>query len=174
MPPGQVIVFFVGLIAIIAAAYYVTYYVGLKASGRSRGKLRNKNINMIDRFAISRDKSFCLIEIAGKVYVVGITNQSMTLLDTLDAAAFSEAAAEHHDAPRWNTAPGGRYTGRMTRKLAEFIAKKTGGQHNVDDYKNYKNNEAFSDSLKSAREKIQTGRPDSEQAKREAGPEDDG
>jgi len=126
MPPGQVIVFFVGLIAIIFAAYYVTYYIGLKASGQSRGRLRNKNINIVDRFSISKDKSFCLVEISGKVYVIGITNQSMTLIDTLDAAAFSEAAAEQRDKPLWQAAPGGRFTGPMTRKLAGFMAKRMG------------------------------------------------
>ena len=126
MPTGQVIVFFVGLIAIIFAAYYVTYYIGLKASGQSRGRLRNKNINIVDRFSISKDKSFCLVEIGGKVYVIGITNQSMTLIDTLDAAAFSEAAAEQRDKPLWQMAPGGRFTGPMTRKLAGFMAKKMG------------------------------------------------
>jgi len=168
--PGQVIMFFIGLIVIIIAAYYVTYYVGLKASGQSRGRLRNKNINMIDRFSISKDKSFCLVEIAGKVYVVGITNQSMTLLDTLDAAAFSEAAAEQRDAPRWNVMPRGRFTGPITKKIAAFMAKKTGRQF---DSSYYENTGAFSDSMKTAREQSRSERPDSEQAAREKDPGDE-
>ena len=126
MPPGQVIVTFVGMIAIIVAAYYVTYYIGKKASGQSHSRLRNKNINIVDRFSISKDKSFCLVEINGKVYLIGITNQSMTLIDTLDAAAFSEAAAEHNDKAQWYSAPGGRITGPLTRKLAGFISKRMG------------------------------------------------
>jgi len=166
MPFGQVIGFFAGLIVIIIAAYYVTYYIGLKASGQSRGRLRNKNINMIDRFSISRDKSFCLIEISGKVYVVGITNQSMTLLDTLDAAAFSEAAAEHRDTPQWNFMPSGKYTGPMTKKLATFMAKRMGRQIETD---GQESSVAFADSMKAASERTRSGQPDHEQAKREEG-----
>ena len=156
MPPGQVIVFFAGLIAIIFAAYYVTYYIGLKASGRSRGRLRNKNINIVDRFSISKDKSFCLVEIAGKVYVIGITNQTMTLIDTLDAAAFSEAAAEQHDKPLWQAGFNSRITGPMTKKLAAFLAKKSGRPlEEKEDFKRA----AFSESMEAARRKNNAGRP---------------
>ena len=157
MEPGQVIDFFIGLIVIIFAAYYVTYYIGVKASGQSRGRLRNKNINMIDRFAISKDKSFCLVEIAGKVYVIGITNQTMTLIDTLDAAAFSEAAAEHRDTPQWNMMPGGRITGPMTKKLADFISKKMGRTVAADaDVRR----SAFEESMKKAHDNNRSGQPD--------------
>jgi len=166
--------FFVGLIAIIAAAYYVTYYIGLKASGRSRGRLRNKNINLIDRFSISRDKSFCLLEIAGKVYVVGIANQSMILLDTLDAAAFSEAAAERNVAPQWkqqwSRMPGGKFTGPITKKLAAFMAKKMGRPFSESDFES---GEAFADSMKTAHEKTRSGQPGSGQAEYTKNPEDD-
>ena len=164
MPPGQVIGFFVGLIVIIFAAYYVTYYIGLKASGQSRGRLRNKNINMIDRFSVSRDKSFCLIEISGKVYVVGITNQSMTLLDTLDAAAFSEVAAERRDTPQWNMMPGGKITGPITKKLAAFMAKRMGRPYETVDPES---SAAFSDSLKTAREKMSSELPVTERPEQE-------
>jgi len=159
MPPGQVILFFVGLIAIIFAAYYVTYYIGLKATGRGRsgGRLRNKNINIIDRFSISKDKSFFLVEIQDKVYVIGVTLQTMTLIDTLDAAAFTEAAAEHRDtAPRY-APPGGRITGPITKKLAEFMAKKMG--RTLDTRENQERG-SFTDSMKQAEEKSRTEQHD--------------
>jgi len=162
MPPGQVIVFFVGLIAIIFAAYYVTYYIGLKASGQSKGRLRNKNINVIDRFAVSRDKSFYLVEIAGKVYVVGVTNQTMTLLDTLDAAAFPEAAAEHRDMPQWRGAAGGRFTGPMTKKLAAFLAGKAGRAPENGE----RAGGSFTESMDRAREKARPGQPSSDDPER--------
>ena len=149
MQPGQVIGYFIGIIAIIFAAYYVTYYVGKRASGQSMGRLRNKNINVIDRFSISRDKSFCLVEIAGKVYVVGVTNQSMTLLDTLDAAAFSEAAAMKNPESNFSAAPGSKYTSAITNKMAEFIAKKTGQTMPETDV----TSEKFSESMKNAQAK---------------------
>ncbi|MCL2226439.1 MAG: flagellar biosynthetic protein FliO [Oscillospiraceae bacterium] len=153
----QAISTFAGLIVIILAAYYVTYFLGKRSQGRSVGRLRNKNINVLDRFAISRDKSFCLVEIAGKVYVVGMTNQSMTLLDTLDAAAFSEAAATQNKEVTWHTMPGGKYTVRLTKILADFISKKTGrGTPSPLETQRF---ETFSDSMKAAQEKNPSEQP---------------
>ena len=168
MQPMQVTLFIVGMVIIIVAAYYVTYFIGVKSSGASRGRIRNRNINLLDRFSISKDKSFCLIEIAGKVYVVGVTNQSMTLLDTLDAATFAGTAAERGGASSWQAPRGSRgagtggtavsggldadgrdgsgvggrgagagmsasgaggryrYSSRMTKRLASFIAARMG------------------------------------------------
>ena len=137
MEPMQVALFIVGTVLIIVAAYYVTYYIGVKSSGASRG--RNRNINILDRFSISKDKSFCLVEIAGKVYVVAVTNQSMTLLDTLDAATFAGNAAERGGASfrqKTNARPaGGTYSNRMTYKLASFIAAKLGRPDPLSDSK---------------------------------------
>ena len=159
MEPGQVILYFIGLIAIIFAAYYVTYFISVKASGQSRGRLRNKNINIIDRFSISRDKSFYLVEIAGKVYVVGITNHGMTLIDTLDAAAFSEAAAEQRDKPEWYGMPGGKITGPLTAKLAAFIAGKTGRTMDPggDNPGGGTGSNSFAETMKAAGKKNQSG-----------------
>lgn len=92
MPPLQVVWSIGGIVLIIVAAYYVTYFIGVKSQGISRGK--TQNIQLVDRFAISRDKSFCLVEVSGNVYLVAITNQSMTLIDKIDSAAFAEFAAE--------------------------------------------------------------------------------
>lgn len=169
MPPGQTIGYFVGIIAIIFAAYYVTLYVGKKASGQSIGKLRNKNINMIDRFALSRDKSFCLVEIGGKVYVVGITNHTMTLLDTLDAAAFTEAAAVQNPQAIYNV--GGKYTAGMTKKLADFISQKIAKTPLGAEQKDPAGTpgprfETFAENMKTAREKSPSGQSDDKNASR--------
>ena len=170
MEAGQVIVFFVGLIVVIFAAYYVTYFIGMKASGRSVGKLKNKNINVIDRFSIAKDKSFCLIEIAGKIYVVGMTNHTMTLLDTLDAAAFSEAAAERRDKQQWRGAPGGRITGPLTEKLAAFFARMMGRPYPTG---GSEGSGSFADNMKAASEKNRYDEPDNGQGKRTDDPEDE-
>jgi len=126
MPPEQVILFIVGTIVILFGAYYVTYYVGMKASGQNRTGLKNRNINLLDRYAIARDKQFCVVEIAGKVYIVGITNHTMTLLDTIDAAAFSELTKNNTDTTPWNLTPVGQYGNKLTKKIVAFIAEKTG------------------------------------------------
>jgi len=126
MEPEQVIVFIIGTIVVLFGAYYVTYFVGMKASGQTRAGLRNRNITLRDRYAISRDKSFCVVEIAGKVYIVGITNHTMTLLDTLDAAAFAKLTEDNRETTPWNMTPVGRYGNKLTQKLVAFVAEKTG------------------------------------------------
>ena len=157
MDPLQVTFSLIGVVLVIIACYYVTYYISAKASGQSRGRLRNKNINIIDRFAITRDKSFCIVEIAGKVYIVGVTNQSMTLLDTLDAAAFTEAAAERRDTAIKYTPSNARLKDRLTHRLAAFMAAKMG--RTLDD--NVSSGDArFSDNMRTAREKDTSGQPE--------------
>jgi len=159
MHPFQVVITLVGIVIIILACYYVTYYIGVKASAQSRGRLRNKNINVLDRFAISKDKSFCLVEIAGKVYVVGITNQSMTLIDTIDAAAFAkEAAAERRDTAVWPAVQDGKIISRMTKRLAAFLAERMGRTLEGDD------SATFADSMNNARNNKRSGQNDHTQA----------
>jgi len=148
MPPEQVILFIVGTIVILFGAYYVTYYVGLKASGQTRAGMRNRNISMLDRYAISRDKQFCIVEVAGKVYVIGITNHTMTLLDTFDAADFAKLTENKEEsATPWSMTPVGQYGNRLTRKVVEFIAEKTGKKQI---YENKSGTADFSENLKAA------------------------
>jgi len=124
--PGQIILFIIGTIIILFGAYYVTYFVGMKASGQNRSGLKNRNITVLDRFAIARDKQFCIIEVAGKVYIIGVTNHTMTLLDTFDAAAFAQLTENSTDATPWELTPVGQYGNKLTKKIVSFIAEKTG------------------------------------------------
>jgi len=127
MPPVQVILSIIGIVVILFGCYYVTYYVGMKASGQTRTGLKNRNIKMLDRYAISRDKQFCIVEVADKVYVIGLTNHTMTLLDTFDAAAFAELTENDDDeSTPWNMTPVGQYGNKLTRKLVAYVAEKTG------------------------------------------------
>ena len=134
MPPTQVILSLIGIVIIIAGAYYATYYISVKASGQKRGRAQNRNrsIVLLERFAIAKDKSFCLVEVAGKVYVVGVTNQSITLLDTLDAeelaehgAAGAAAAASSRNVPQ-NGPFGNKLMNRLTVYMAGKMAKSRG------------------------------------------------
>jgi len=148
MPPEQVILFVIGTIVILFGAYYVTYYVGMKATGRTRAGMKNRTINLLDRYAIARDKQFCIIEIADKVYVVGVTNHTMTLLDTIDAAAFAELTKGSEDtvAP-WGMTPVGQYGNKLTKKVVEFIAIKTG---KMQQYKERSGEIDFTENMKEA------------------------
>ena len=157
MPPLKVALSLAGIVIIIIAAYYATWFISVKASGQSHGKLRNKNINLLDRFAISKDKSFCLVEIAGKVYVIGITNQTMTLLDTLDASELAETETERRAPVAWNI-PGGGFTNRMTKRIAAFLAQKMGRQ--LENNEDRKSGATFASSLSDAHERSRSGRFD--------------
>ena len=162
MPPEQVIIFIVGTIVILFGAYYVTYFVGMKASGQIRAGIKNRNITMLDRYAIARDKQFCIIEIAGKVYIVGISNHSMTLLDTLDAEKFAELTASDEEATPWNMTPVGQYGNKLTRKLVAFVAEKTGKIRKNKDTNIYSEKPDFADNLKEAQEKNEANSSDYE------------
>ncbi|MCL2248424.1 MAG: flagellar biosynthetic protein FliO [Oscillospiraceae bacterium] len=157
MEPGQVVVFIIGTIVILFGAYYVTYFIGTKASGQKIGTMRNRNISLHDRFAISRNASFCVVEIAGKVYVVGVTGNSMTLLDSLDAADFHELIKDSGGVPMtpWGNTPVGRYGNKLTKSLVAFIASRSGRdlptEQNTTDTETADNN--FSDRFREATEK---------------------
>ena len=119
----RVIASMAGIFLVIAAAYYVTYFISAKAQGMTRARAQHQHIKLISRFAIARDKSFCIVEIAGSVYIVAVTNNTMTLLDKLDSAAFAEFAAESGEVSVWPAASPGS-------PFAEFLklAKDKTGQ----------------------------------------------
>jgi len=167
MPPLQVVLSFVGIIIILFGAYYATYYISLKASGKNskRGRSGNRSICLLERFAISKDKSFCIVEIAGKIYIIGVTNQSMSVLDTLDAEEFAEYRAESNDMAAWGAAPGGPFGGKLVNRLASFMASRMGNTHGMSGSRDTKNTE-FTASMKTAREKNTSGHTDREKAAR--------
>ena len=150
MQPFQVILSLVVIVVILIACYYTTYYISAKASGQSRGRLKTKNINLVDRYSIARDKSFCIVEIAGKVYVLGVTNQTITLIDTLDAAAFNEAAAERHDMASKRSVQSGGLRGRLVSRMADFIASRTGRMRTSGDRATDQGGVSFAESMKTA------------------------
>ena len=173
--PVRLAISLVGIVIIIAGAYYTTYYIGLKASGQGSGKNRaaaggrHRNIVLLERFAISKDKSFCIVEIAGKVYVVGVTNQAMTVLDKLEAEDFMRLPPEDHKAPR-SVIPGGQFSGKLVNKLASFIERRIGKTHGATD-SNDSQEKTFADSMKTARDKNISGQPDRVEAERPDGSE---
>ena len=173
MPPLQLLMSFIGIIIVLFGAYYATYYIGMKASGRNSkiNRSGSRKIRLLDRFAISKDKSFCIVEIAGKVYIIGVSNQSMTLIDTLDAQEFAHNAAESGDIAARNTVSGsGLYSNKLVNKLATFMSARMGNERSTQDDAG-KRSETFADSMKSAREKNTPGQPDRKDAGRPDGSE---
>ena len=188
LPPEQVILFIIGTIVILFGAYYVTYFIGMKASGQTRGGPKTRNINLIDRYAIARDKQFCILEVAGKVYIIGITNHTMTLLDTIDAAAFAKLTENNDEATPWGMTPVGQYGNKLTRKVVAFIAEKMGKkekdteneeQETENEAQDTKNEEqgtwvqSFADSLKEAQNNAGSTTDKAEPSENPENPEED-
>jgi len=172
MDPIKVAFSMAGVIIVIIACYYATYYIGSKASGQNQGRTRarTRTINLLDRFAISKDKSFCIVEIAGKIYIIGVTNQAMTVIDTIDPGVYAEYEASRGDMASWYKAPGGRIGGKLFNSLSSFMAgrmgKTRGTGGNAD-----AGGETFEDSMRAARANKVSGQPNRVQTERPDDPE---
>ncbi|MDR2420999.1 MAG: flagellar biosynthetic protein FliO [Oscillospiraceae bacterium] len=80
--------FAAGTAVVIIAAYCATYFIGSRGM-RTRAA---RDIRLRDHFAVSKDKSFALVEVRGRVYLVALTNGGAALLDTYDLAEFEASA----------------------------------------------------------------------------------
>jgi len=153
MPPVQVIISLIGIVVIIFGCYYVTYYVGMKASGQTRVGLKNRNIKMKDRYAISRDKQFCILEVAGKVYIVAMTNNAVTLLDTVPADEYEKLTQIDDEDIPWEMTPVGQYGNKLTKKVVAFVAELTGKKQKKAETTDNPYKADFSENIKNAEEK---------------------
>ena len=78
---GSVLLALVGFILILYLAYFATKKIGKRMSVRGVG---GKNIRIIDSVSIGQHGSIMLIMTAGKLLLVGITQNGMSLLSELD------------------------------------------------------------------------------------------
>ena len=74
------------MIAVFAAAYYVSKYVG-KHYKPNYGL--SKNITVIDSTSIGKDKSLLLVKVQEKAFLIGSTTNEFTLLSEFDAEQFA-------------------------------------------------------------------------------------
>ena len=78
------------IVVIIAAAYYVTRLVVIKGTGNTK----NANIRLLGSRALGRDRHIVLTEVGDKVYILGVTGQSIHLIDSLPGEAYHAREAE--------------------------------------------------------------------------------
>ncbi|NLO47732.1 MAG: flagellar biosynthetic protein FliO [Clostridiales bacterium] len=100
MTADRIILFIFVSVLIIVCAYYATYFLAAKTGKTKAGR----SIKLRDRFAVTKDKSICLIEVKDKIYLIAMTNQNVTLLDTLELEAFEPAMSEQRkkaEAPKF-------------------------------------------------------------------------
>lgn len=68
----QVLIFF----AVVIAAYFTAKYI----SRRSMRSARSRHMRVADRLSLSRDKAVYLLKVGDEYYLLGATNQKMSVL----------------------------------------------------------------------------------------------
>lgn len=71
-------VFLFGIVIVLA--WFTTRFVGLRMGGAVRGR----SLRVLEHVPAGRDRSVMLLEVGGRVYLVGSTAQQVTLLDAID------------------------------------------------------------------------------------------
>lgn len=95
---GQIIIFILASVLVIAGAYYSTYFLASK-TGKMRPGRSGRMIKLLERFSLSKDKSICLIEVKDKVYLIAMTSQNATLLEKMDIKEFETASVSQNVKP---------------------------------------------------------------------------
>lgn len=70
------IVFFV---IVLIGCYFITKWISVK----SYTLIKSRNLRVIERIPLDKDKSIILLERGDKVYLLGVTSNGMSILDTL-------------------------------------------------------------------------------------------
>lgn len=87
-------IFLFGLV--LGLAYLSTRFIGSRLGGLH---VRGRHLRMIEQVVVGRDRSLILIEVAGKVYLVGSTAESIRLLTTIKDPETIEAMLEVPEQP---------------------------------------------------------------------------
>ncbi len=66
--------------AVIFAAYFVTKFI----SKKSRRITKSRYLNVLERMPVSKDKQILLLKVGNKNLVIGISNQSVNLITTIN------------------------------------------------------------------------------------------
>lgn len=80
--PGlfNVVLLVIICVAVIAAAYFVTRFMARRVGGNGK----SRHMQVLDRLSISNDKQIMMVKAGDKVYVLGVTGQSINHIATMD------------------------------------------------------------------------------------------
>jgi flagellar biogenesis protein FliO len=81
-------------VLVIGMAYVTTRFVGSRLGGV---QARGRHLRVIEQVVIGRDRSLLLVEVAGKVYLVGAAADSIRLLTTIRDPETVESMLEEPD-----------------------------------------------------------------------------
>lgn len=90
--PWQMVWTLLVMVAILVLCYYVTKFIAKRAQGGTRAKAQGSYMRIIDRLMLAKDKYILLLEVGGRTLLIGVSNQSVTLLSELEELEELEAA----------------------------------------------------------------------------------
>lgn len=79
-PTGSTVVLMLVLLLVIAAAYFTTKFLSVKGGNLMKGKY----MQVKDRLILSRDRQIILCQAGNRFFLLGVTNQSIQLLGTVE------------------------------------------------------------------------------------------
>jgi flagellar protein FliO/FliZ len=77
---------FVGITAVLALTYFASKWY----AGRMGPMAAGRHIKVIDRLVIGKTASILIIELAGVQYLIGVTDQGISILSELDEPVGSD------------------------------------------------------------------------------------
>ena len=107
------------MIADFVGAYYASKFVGRTYRPRHA---YSKNLTIIDSTPIGRNSSLLIIKVAGKVMLIGVTAQGLSMLSELDADQFE-------DVPGDAEAPGKDFASAFKEVLKSTFRKPGEGEN---------------------------------------------
>ena len=84
---GSIFMACVFMVLIFAAAYYVTKFTGKQYSMKAS---LSREMKVIDRLTLGRDRYLLIVEAGGKVLLLGVSPQQIETLAELDSEAFAD------------------------------------------------------------------------------------
>lgn len=68
------------MLLVILGAYYATKFI----AGRARGMTPSNHLHVLDRMVVGPGKTILLLSAGEKVFLVGVTNQTITMLGAME------------------------------------------------------------------------------------------
>ncbi len=105
--------------SVIVLAFVTTRFLGTRFHGVGAGR----HLRVVESLSLGQRRSICLVEAGDRVLVVGVTDQQITLLGTLEGNDADAIRVE------WATGEGGKdaFPFLLGRKLADLRVKNREG-----------------------------------------------
>ncbi|MEG0898806.1 MAG: flagellar biosynthetic protein FliO [Oscillospiraceae bacterium] len=84
-----------GIVLVLALAYFGSRWVGKRMSSIVSGS----KIRIIDKAMLGQDKYLAVVRVGEKVFLVGISGQSINMLSELDSEDFKELPIQQEQQP---------------------------------------------------------------------------